>query len=95
MSLIEKLHFLCTIDENLRCFLEISHDLNKDPWCADADVHSHNDLCGGACEKIKFLIPIMEDMRKNDISNEQKRAFLYFNLYNSFSFLNSYLMFIL
>ena len=95
MSLIEKLHFLCTNDENLQCFLEISHDLSKDPWYADVDVHSRNDLCGCACEKIKFLIPIMEDMRKNDISNEQKKAFLYFNLYNSFSFLNSHLMFIL
>ena len=35
MSLIEKLNFLCTNDEILQRFLEIFHDLNKDPWCAD------------------------------------------------------------
>ena len=64
---------MCTNDKNLR-FLEICHDLNKDPWCADEEVNSYNDLCGGTCEKIKFLIPIMEEMRENDITNEQKKS---------------------
>ena len=40
MSLIEKLNFLCANNEVLHRFSKISYDLNKDPLCADEDLHS-------------------------------------------------------
>ena len=67
-------------DEVLHRFSKISYDLNKDPLCADEDLHSYNGLCDNECEKIKFLLPIMEEMKKGDISNDKKKGFLYFKL---------------
>ena len=63
---------MSTNDEVLHRFLKISYYLNKDPSCADRDLHSCNGLCDNECEKIKFLLPIMEEMKKGDISNNKK-----------------------
>ena len=80
MSLIDKLDFLCANDEVFHRFLKMSYDLNKDAFCADGDLHSCNGLCDNECEKIKFLLPVMEEMKKGDISNYKKKVFLYFKL---------------
>ena len=63
---------MSTNDEVLHHFLKISYYLNKDPLCADRDLHSCNGLCDDKCEKIKFLLPITEEMKKGDISNDKK-----------------------
>ena len=73
MSLIEKLNFLCANDEVLHHLLKISYDLNKDSLCADGDLRSCNGLCDNECEKIKSLLPIMEEMKTGDISNDKKK----------------------
>ena len=78
MSSIEKLNFLCTNDEVLHLFLKISYYLNKDPLCDEGDLHSCNGLYDNECEKIKFLLPIMEEMKKGDISNDKKKGFFVF-----------------
>ena len=77
---LKNLNFLCANDEFMHRFLKVSYDLNKDPLCADRDLHSCNGLCDNECEKIKFLLPIMEEMKKGDISNDKKKVFLYFKL---------------
>ena len=47
----------------LHRFLKMSYDLNKDPLCADEDLHFCNDLCDNDYEKTKFLLPIMEEIK--------------------------------
>ena len=78
MSSIEKLNFLCTNDEVLHLFLKISYYLNKDPLWDEGDLHSCNGLYDNECEKIKFLLPVMEEMKKGDISNDKKKGFFVF-----------------
>ena len=51
-------------------FLKLSCDLNRNPLCADRDLDCCNGLCDNECEKVKFLLPIMEEMKKDDISND-------------------------
>ena len=33
------------------------------------------EICGDACTKINFLLPIMEKLKKKDISKDQKKTF--------------------
>ena len=82
MSLIEKLYFLCISDEILKRFLETLYDMYKDPWCPNKDLHSCNDLCSGTCEKIKFLIPVMEEMKKKKktFPMNKKKVLLYLSV---------------
>ena len=77
----------------LHRFLKMFYDLNKDPLCADEDLHFCNDLCDNDYEKTKFLLPIMEEIKKGEISHEKKKIFLHFKLQNSLSLLNNCLEF--
>lgn len=73
-AVFEKMDFLCRHESILKDFSEFSFELNKNPWCTDGEEHSF-EWCSGDCYEIKFLIPIMEEMRK-DISVEEKKRFL-------------------
>ena len=77
----------------LHRFLKMSYDLNKDPLCADEDLHFCNDLCDNDYEKTKFLLPIMEEIKVKFLMT--KKGFLHFKLQNSLSLLNNCLEFIL
>ena len=77
---------MSTNDEVLHHFLKISYYLNKDPLCADRDLHSCNGLCDNECEKINFLLPIMEEMKKGDISNDKKKfPFIFEQLFSVYA----------
>ena len=74
MPVLEKIKFLCGNESILNVFLQLSYDQYKNPWCADGEDHAPT-WCNGGCEKLKFLKPIIEEMKKN-ISNKQKKKIL-------------------
>lgn len=65
---------MVVFEDILKDFLEFSFELNQITWCADGEEHTF-EWCGGTCTEIKFLLPIIEEMKKH-ISMKEKNFIL-------------------
>ena len=70
------MEYFCKNERILEDFLNWCYIKYRYPRCGDGEKHEP-EICGGACTKINFLLPIIGEFEKKDISKEQKKLFLY------------------
>ena len=68
---------LCKEESRIDDFLVFSYEMNKHPWCDDSE-EAGRDLkfSNSACTGVRFLLPIIEDFKKENISKEEKKKFI-------------------
>ena len=65
VALFEKMDFLLKEENRIQDILIFSYNLNKDPgWDKLEDPDHDLEFCKGACTEIRFLIPIIEGLKK-------------------------------
>ena len=73
------MEYFCKNERILEDFLNWWYIRYRYPPCADGKKHEP-EICDGACTKMNFLLPIIGEFNKKDISKVQKKAFLYYNV---------------
>ena len=72
VALFEKMDFLLKEENRIQDILIFSYNLNKDPgWDKLEDPDHDLEFCKGACTEIRFLIPIIEGLKKENTSKEE------------------------
>ena len=70
------MEYFCKNERILEDFLNWCYIKYRYPRWGDGEKHEP-EICSGACTKINFLLPIIGEFEKKDISKEQKKLFLY------------------
>ena len=72
VALFEKMDFLLKEENRIQDILIFSYNLNKDPGWDNLEDPDHDlEFCKGACTEIRFLIPIIEGLKKENTSKEE------------------------
>ena len=72
VALFEKMDFLLKEENRIQDILIFSYNLNKDPgWDKLEDPDHDLEFCKGAYTEIRFLIPIIEGLKKENTSKEE------------------------